>query len=274
MSRVIAVTNQKGGVGKTTTVCSLCGILKKVGYKVLSIDLDPQGNLSFSLGGTEDGLTIHDVMKKSVSVEEAIQHTENGDVISSNILLSGAELELTTVGREYILKECLEPIKEKYDFILIDTPPALSILTINSYIAADDLIIPMTPEILSLQGITQLRDTVAAVRKYYNRALDLRGILLTKYNSRYLLTREVEDMAEIVAKQMDTGVLKTKITHCISAAEAPAHQQSIISYAPKSRVCQDYISLLEELYPGVTKGVFTAKKEAHGRAKKISRRVD
>lgn len=249
MATVMTVTNQKGGVGKTTTVCSLCGVFVSFGKRVLAIDLDPQGNLSFSLGADDSGLTIHDVLTGKCNVKEAIQTTANGcDVISSNILLSGSELELTSVGREYILKEKLEPVIDIYDYILIDTPPALSILTINAYIASSDLVIPMTPEILSLQGITQLRDTIKAVKKYYNQQLNVRGILLTKYNGRYLLTREVEDLATVVAKQLDTEVIKTKITTCISAAEAPAHQQTIVIYDPQSRVCKDYYQLVQELY--------------------------
>ncbi|HNX63721.1 MAG TPA: ParA family protein [Oscillospiraceae bacterium] len=249
MATVLTVTNQKGGVGKTTTICALCGVFAAHKKKVLAIDLDPQGNMTFSLGAKDDGITIHNVITGKADIKDAIQHTSNNcDVISSNILLSGSELELTNVGREYILKEKLEPIMGDYDYILLDTPPALSILTINAYIAASDLIIPMTPEILSLQGIAQLRDTIVAVKKYYNKELNLRGILLTKYNPRYLLTREVEDLVEIVAKQLDSQILKTKIGTSISAAEAPAHQQTLAIYDPDSRASVDYFSLAEELY--------------------------
>lgn len=248
MATVIAITNQKGGVGKTTTTCALCGVFAASGKRVLAVDLDPQGNMTFSLGAEDSGLTVHDVLKGTTPIEDAIQHTENCDVIASNILLSGSELELTAVGREYILKEKLESILDSYDYILIDTPPALSILTINAYIAANDLIIPMTPEILSLQGISQLRDTIFAVKKYYNRDLNVRGILLTKYNGRFLLSQEVEELAEIVAGQLGTTVFKAKIAHGVAVAEAPAHQKTLILYAPNTKASKDYVALVKELY--------------------------
>ncbi len=248
MSTVIAVTNQKGGVGKTTTSSAFAGVFTQKGKRVLAIDLDPQGNLTFSLGASDDSYTIHDVLKGSASIEEAIQHTKNCDVISSNILLSGSELELTSVGREYILKEKLAPVLDKYDYIILDTPPALSILTINAYTAADDLIIPMTPEILSLQGIAQLKDTIFAVKKYYNKSLNVRGILLTKYNPRILLTKEVEELAGIVAEQLGTVVLGTKISPSVALAEAPAHQKTITVYSPRTKATKDYINLVKELY--------------------------
>lgn len=249
MAIVISLTNQKGGVGKTTTACSLCGVFAYFKKKVLAIDLDPQGNLTFSLGAKDDGLTVHDVLTDKCMASEAVQKTKNNcDVIASNILLSGTELELTSVGREFILKEKLSGILDNYDYIVIDTPPALSILTINAYIASNDLIIPMIPEILSLQGITQLRDTIKAVKKYYNKDLKIRGILLNKYNPRFLLTREVEELAGMVAGQLETQIINTKITAGITAAEAPAHQETIITYSPKAKVSEDYFKLAEELY--------------------------
>lgn len=250
MAKVIAFTNQKGGVGKTTTAAAFCGVLSAKGKKVLAIDLDPQGNLSFSLGANYEGLTIHDVLVGKISIHEAIQTTSNCDVIPANILLSGLELELSSMGREYVLKEKIAPIKKFYDYIIIDTPPALSILTINSYTACNDLIIPMTPEILSLQGISQLKDTIVAVKKYYNKSLNLRGILLTKYNERMLLTKEVEELASIVAGQLGSKVLDTRISISVAVAEAPAHQMSIVKYSPRSKASKDYVKVVDELYKG------------------------
>ncbi|MBQ8569551.1 MAG: ParA family protein [Oscillospiraceae bacterium] len=247
--KTIVITNQKGGVGKTTTCAALTGIFRSRGKRVLAIDLDPQGNLSFSLGAEDKGYTIHDVLKGDCGITAAIKHTRICDVISSNILLSGSELELTGREREYILKRLLTPLHSVYDVIILDTPPALSVLTINAYTAADDLIIPMTPEILSLQGIAQLRETILAVKQYYNKSLNIRGILMTRYNPKYLLNIEAAEMAEIVADQLGTKVLDIKIPMCIAAAEAPAHQMTIDEYAPKSKASKEYARLAKTLYP-------------------------
>ncbi len=248
MAKVIAVTNQKGGVGKTTTCSALCGGLSAMGYKVLAVDLDPQGNLSFSLGvEVEDNFTIYDVMKGNCDIGDAIISGETCDVVPSNILLSGLELEMTGVGREYVLREQLGDVAKKYDYIILDTPPALSVLTINAYTASDELIIPLLCEILSLQGIAQLKQTIFAVKRYYNKALCVRGILLNKYNPRYTLTKEVEELAELIAQQLDTSIFKTKISACVSIAEAPAHGESVITYSPKCRATIEYKAFIKEL---------------------------
>lgn len=248
MARIFAVTNQKGGVGKTTTTAALCGGLAALGGRVLAVDLDPQGNLSFSFGAeAEESYTVHDVFKGTADILKVIQHTHTCDILPANILLSGSELELTNVGREYILREELEKVAADYDYVVIDTPPALSILTINAYTAATDLIIPMTAEILSLQGIAQLKDTIFAVKKYYNPKLNISGILLTKYNPRVLLNKEVEELAAIIAAQLGTKVFATKISASVSVAEAPAHQVSIMEYAPRAKGTKDYLRFLDEL---------------------------
>lgn len=248
MAKIIAVTNQKGGVGKTTTCASLCGGLAAMGYKVLAVDLDPQGNLSFSLGvEVEDNYTIYDVLKDNCDIEDAVIHGEHCDVVPSNILLSGLELEMTGVGREYVLREQLNYIKKDYDYIILDTPPALSVLTINAYTASDELIIPMLCEILSLQGIAQLKQTIFAVKRYYNKSLCVRGILLNKYNGRYTLTKEVEELAQMIAQQLDTTIFNTKISASIAIAEAPAHGESIITYSPRSKAAQEFKAFIKEL---------------------------
>lgn len=248
MAKVIALTNQKGGVGKTTTCSALCGGLSLAGYKVLAIDLDPQGNLSFSLGvEADDNYTIYDVMKGSCELADAIQSGEICDVVPSNILLSGLELEMTGVGREYVLREQLVNVEDDYDYIIIDTPPALSVLTINAYTVSDELIIPMLCEILSLQGIAQLKQTIFAVQRYYNKNLCVRGILLNKYNPRLNLTREVEELANIIAEQLETTIFKTKISSSVVIAEAPAHGESIFTYSPRSKSTREYKAFIQEL---------------------------
>lgn len=248
MAKVIAITNQKGGVGKTTTCSALCGALIEMGNRVLAVDLDPQGNLSFSLGvEVEDNFTIYDVMKGNCEINEAIVHGEVCDVVPSNILLSGLELEMTGVGREYVLREQLTGIKKNYDYIILDTPPALSVLTINAYTASDELVIPMLCEILSLQGIAQLRQTIFAVKRYYNKGLCVRGILLNKYNPRYTLTKEVEELAGVIAEQLDTTIFNAKISAGVSIAEAPAHGESIITYSPNSKAAKEFRAFAKEL---------------------------
>jgi chromosome partitioning protein len=277
MGKIIAVTNQKGGVGKTTVCAGICGCLSAMGKSVLAIDLDPQGNLSFSLGAdssAESYYTIYNVFTGEVGLYDIIRHTENCDVACADITLSGAELKLTSVmGREHILRDQIDTIKADYDYIIIDTPPALSVLTINAYAAADWLIIPMTPEILSLQGLSQLKETIFAVKKYYNRTLEVRGILLNKYIPRLILTKEVEELANVVAEQLDTDVFETKILKSVTLAEAPAHGKTIVDYAPRSKSAAEFRELTCEIL-GLEKPKRIEKKLGRGRPRKYPRPED
>ena len=248
MARIIAVTNQKGGVGKTTTALSLIGALHERGEAVLGVDLDPQGSLGFSAGlDIENLVAIDEVFKGRCAVEEAIVETDVGDILPSNILLSTAELELNTPGREFLLRDALRRVDRSYDYIIIDTPPALNILTFNAYVAARQLIIPMAPEILSLLGISQIRDTVETVRRYYNPELEVLGILLNRYSSRLVLNREVEEMSQDIAGRLGTRVFQSKIRTSVSVAESPAHGESVITYAPESKPALDFRALLDEI---------------------------
>ena len=248
MSAIIAITNQKGGVGKTTTACSLMDGLHQRGARVLGVDLDPQGSLGFCLGlDIENCATIYDVLKGSRPIREVITPSDCGDVLPSNILLSAAELEFNRPGREFLLKNCLADVEDEYDYIIIDTPPALNVLTVNAYVAADGLVIPMAPEILSLLGVSQIRETIDTVRRCYNSRLRVLGIVLNKFSFRLVLNREVLDMAEQIARQLDTRVFQSRIRSGVAVAEAPAHGESVLSYAPDSKVARDFRLLINEI---------------------------
>lgn len=254
MAVVISLTNQKGGVGKTTTSSSVIATLANRGFKVLGIDLDPQGNLGFYFGvDIEESKTIYDAMKGTDSVHDVIQSADKVDIIPSNILLSGAELEFNKSGREFMVKDLIARVRDDYDFIIIDTPPSLNVLTVNAYVASDYLVIPMVPEILSLLGVSQLKETIDAVRRFYNPNLRVLGILLTKYNKRMILNREVEDMAEQIASQLDAKVFRSKIRNAVSVAESPAHGMSIVDYAPDSNPARDYRQFIIELLDMIQK---------------------
>lgn len=255
----ITVTNQKGGVGKTTTAAALLASLRRRGARVLGVDLDPQGSLGFSLGlDIERCVTIYDVFRGQTEPGEAITRTDTCDILCSNILLAGAELEFNRPGREFLLKTALSKIEENYDYIIVDTPPALNLLTVNAYVASDSLIIPMAPEILSLLGVSQIKETIESVRQYYNPHLEVLGILLNRYSARLNLNREVLELAGRIADQLGTVVFDAKIRSSVSAAEAPAHGLSVVDYAPSSKPAQDFEDLCDQVagarYPRPVKG--------------------
>jgi chromosome partitioning protein len=240
LTKIITVTNQKGGTGKTTTASALVSGLHQRGARVLGVDLDPQGNLGFSLGlEYGNGYTVFDVLKGTCDISAAIVPSDYGDILPSDIMLSAAEVEFTAPRREFLLDQQLSTVKSKYDFVIIDTPPSLNILTINAYVASNALIVPMEAEILSLVSITQLQETIEAVHKSFNPNLQVLGILLNKYNPRLNLSKDVLEMAEEVARQLDSQVLEPKIHRGVDVAAAPAHGQSVVTYRPKSKPAQD-----------------------------------
>ena len=248
MSTVITITNQKGGVGKTTTAAALLSALNARGAHVLGVDLDPQGSLGFNLGlDIENCKTIYDVFRGQAEPREAIAHTDTCDLLPSNILLSAAELEFNKAGREFMLKTALSKVRDAYDYVIIDTPPALNVLTVNAYVASDQLIIPMAPEVLSLLGVSQIKETIESVRDYYNPHLEVLGILLNRYNARFNLNREVLELAGQIAQQLNTVVFSAKIRTSVSAAEAPAHGMSVVDYAPSSNPTRDFEQLCDEV---------------------------
>ncbi|MGE4275694.1 MAG: ParA family protein [Lawsonibacter sp.] len=254
MKGIIVITNQKGGAGKTTTALSLINALHLRGFRVLGVDLDPQGSLGYSAGlDIENNATIYEVLKGETSIRKAIVQTDLGDILPSNILLSTADVEFNMRGREYLLRTELSKVENRYDYVIIDTPPALNVLTVNAYVAADSLIIPMAPEILSLLGISQIRETIETVQSNYNPSLKVLGILLNRFNARLTLNREVEELAERVARMLGSKVFQTKIRASVSVAESPAHGQSVLTYAPTSKPAMDYRALLDEII-GVEEG--------------------
>lgn len=246
MTKIITVTNQKGGVGKTTTASALVSGLHERGARVLGIDLDPQGNLGFTLGLDIGQVnTVYDVLKGSLPIEQAIYRTEYGDILPSDIMLSTAEMEFNAPRREFMLEQHLRAVRDNYDFIIIDTPPALNILTINAYVCSNALIVPMEAEILSLVGVTQLQETIETVRSTFNPDLKVLGILLNKFTPRFILSREVLDLADEVARQLGTRVFRSKVRRSVHVATAPAHGQSVITYAPDCKPALDLQRIID-----------------------------
>ena len=245
---IYAVINQKGGVGKSTTAEALSAGLFLKGFKTLAIDLDAQGNMTYTAKASTEGSTALGVLMGEVRPETAIQHTENsGDIIAASKALAGADAFIKETGKEYRLKETLESLQGMYDYIIIDTPPALGILTINALTACNSVIIPAQADIYSLQGIEQLAETIKPVRKYCNPSLHIAGILLTRYSPRAVLSREVAEIAGQLAEKLGTRVFNTAIRENISVKEAQISQTSLFDYAPNSNAAKDYQAFIEEL---------------------------
>jgi len=244
----ISIANQKGGVSKTTTTQALATLLNKRNKKALCIDLDPQANLSFAMGAKlEDTKTVYDMLKGKTTAMDVIQNTKSGDVLPSNILLSVADMEFTAQGREYLLKEAINDLIRQYEYILIDCPPALSILTINAFTASDFVIIPSLADVFSLQGMAQLHDTISGVKKYSNPHLSVAGILLTRFNERLNLSGHMQGTLNEVSRNMDTVLFKTYIRNSVALQESQFQQEDIFNYDMKSKAMADYAQFLDEL---------------------------
>lgn len=247
MKETIAIVNRRGGVGKTATAHAVGAGLARRGYKTLFIDLDSQCNLTFDVGGTTAPLTSMEVLSGTATAQEAIQHAQGGDIIPASPSLAVADTTLEGTGKEYRLKEALEPIAGEYDYIIIDTPPALGVLTINALTACTSAIIPAQAEVHSLQGIGLLYEAVKAVKKYTNPGIAIKGILVTRYNGRAILSRDMKENLEATAKELGTKVFSTPIRECTAIKEAQATQSDIYSYAPRSNATADYTALIDEL---------------------------
>lgn len=248
MSIIFAIITQKGGVGKTTTVNALAASFKKLGKRVLCVDMDPQGNLSFSMGAeTETSLTVFDAICGTSRVNSCIQQTEITDILPSNILLTGAELEFTGKNREYILKNVLGVVEDDYDIILIDSPPGLGFLTVNALSACNYAIIPMLPDIFSLQGLVQVYETIEFIKKGTNPDLEIIGIIINKYNKFAKLHREALGTAMMVSENFKIPLFDTYIHNSEKLAEAQSLQLDIFDYCPKCSGTKDYLKIAGEI---------------------------
>ena len=249
MGRIIAIANQKGGVGKTTTAINLSASLAAMDKKVLALDMDPQGNMTSGLGVDKDAAekTVYDLIIGNAEIEECIcrEAIENLDVLPSNINLSAAEIELIGVeNKEYILSTEVKKVKENYDFIIIDCPPALSMLTINAMTTADSVIVPIQCEYYALEGLSQLIHTIELVQERLNPKLEIEGVVFTMYDARTNLSLQV---VENVKDNLNQNIYKTIIPRNIRLAEAPSYGMPINLYDPKSTGAESYKLLAEEV---------------------------
>lgn len=246
--KTIAVICSKGGVGKTTTVSAVGAGLVRKGFKVLVIDTDAQCNLTYSYGITSAPFTTLELLTGSATALDAVQHTAQGDIIPAKSLLSVADQLLQETGKEYKLREALAPLNGVYDYVLIDTPPSLGILTINALTACDSVIIPVQADAYSLQGVGQLANNqIDAVKKYTNPALKIDGLLITRYKARTTLAKELRAMLEATADQLGTKLYATPIRECTALQEAQVLRKTIYEHAPKSNASADYMALVEEI---------------------------
>jgi len=248
LGRIISIANQKGGVGKTTTAVNIGAILAKKGKKVLLIDADPQGNATSGLGlEKEYELTLYDVLINECSVESTLQNTniKNLKVCPSNMDLAGAEVELVSqMSREQRLKERVDEIKDQFDFIFIDCPPSLGLITLNAFTASDSVLIPVQCEYFALEGLGQLLQTINLVKKHLNKSLEVEGAVLTMYDIRTNLSNQV---VKEVKRYFDDKVYKTVIPRNIRLSEAPSFGMPITLYDPKSKGARAYEKLAREI---------------------------
>lgn len=249
MGRIIAIANQKGGVGKTTTSINLSACLAEIGQKVLTVDIDPQGNTTSGLGVDKNTVenNVYDLLLGECSIEDCIVETEieNQSLIASNVNLAGAEIELIGIDeKEYILKKALNKVRKQYDFIIIDCPPSLNMLTVNALTAADTVLVPIQCEYYALEGLSQLIHTIDLVKERLNKRLKMEGVVFTMYDARTNLSLQV---VENVKENLNQNIYKTIIPRNVRLAEAPSYGQPITIYDPRSTGAESYRLLAEEV---------------------------
>lgn len=249
MKSVITIANQKGGVGKTATASAIASSLIRRGYNVLMIDADPQGNTTDIYRAKIEGqATLFDLMIQEATAKEAIQITEFGDIIASDPQLIKADNTFLNSGREYLLKEAIESIKEKYDFIVIDTLPGLGVMLLNALTAADGIVIPIGADRDSLQGLKQLSDTINATKKYSNKDLRVYGLLVTMYFPNTKLSKEItEEALPKISSILNTKIFETRIRYTTKVKEAKAKRVPLLKHSQHSTAAEDYETMVDEL---------------------------
>lgn len=248
--KIICSANQKGGVAKTATTAIMSSAMTKRGFKVLAIDMDPQGNLSKQVGAEMNGKEVYSVLRGDVSIGDAIQHFDRFDILPTSILLAGLEAELLSdMGRSFRLKNALEDkaITGAYDYVFIDTPPSLGVLTVNAIVASDYVLVPTDADSDAIDGIMQLGNTIQNARKYCNVNPQILGILFTKFDPRQNNSKDMMSIAMRIAEKLDTKVFSTYIRAAVVVKEAKSRELDLLTAAPNSTVAMDYMALADEI---------------------------
>ena len=248
--RTIVIANQKGGVAKTTTCGALASVLTRRGYRILSIDMDPQGSLTDNCGVEQSEHGVYNVLLRNESIRDCIRQTAVFDILPASILMAALEQQLSgEVGRECRLREAVRKggLEPCYDFILIDCPPALGTLTVNALVCGDYVVIPINSDVNALTGVAKLHSTITSVQEYFNDKLQIAGILQTRDNARYIISKEIREIAGKTARELNCKLMESRIRTCVSIPESHYQNVDIYDYDPSSTVAQDYEAFATEL---------------------------